>query len=74
MAFVKWGVDLKPADVKTTFAVDGIPIKGYVEILTQQRKAYTLIRKMLACLDDERDAVLIQEAHSLLARMGCGND
>lgn len=69
MAFVKWGVEYKPTTVSTQFAVDDVPLKPYAELLMERRRLVTLAHKLLACLDDERDVSLIQEAQSLLARI-----
>lgn len=67
MAFVKWGLD--SAAIKTQFSVDGVPLRQYKDMVDDQKRLVGLVGRMLACLDDERDASVIQEAHALLARI-----
>jgi hypothetical protein len=72
MSFVKWGIDSYP--VKTTFTVDGIPLKQYRDMLLERKAMLGMMRKLIACCDEERDGAIIQEARSLLARMGACDD
>lgn len=70
MAFVKWGVELKPTELVTTnLSVDGIPISQYLDMRHEAKNVIALVEKLLTCCDEERDAALIQEAHALLARI-----
>ena len=73
MSFVKWGVEMKPiGTAKAEVTVDGVPISQYLDMVAAQKSAVGLVEKMITCLDEERDAALIQEAHSLLARFKGG--
>ena len=70
MAFVKWGVELSPTEpVKATLSFNGLPIREYKDMVDDQKRLVGLVGRMLSCLDEERDAVVIQEAHALLARI-----
>lgn len=70
MAFVKWGVELKPTEpVKASLSIDGVSLRNYKDMVDDQKRLVTLVGRMLSCLDEERDASVIQEAHALLARI-----
>ena len=69
MAFVKWGVELSPTEpVKATLSFNGLPIREYKDMVDDQKRLVGLVGRMLSCLDEERDAAVIQEAHALLPR------
>lgn len=70
MAFVKWGVELKPTEpVKASLSIDGVSLRNYQDMVDDQKRLVTLVGRMLSCLDEERDAAVMQEAHALLARI-----
>lgn len=70
MAFVKWGVELSPTEpVKATLSFNGLPIREYKDMVNDQKRLVGLVGRMLSCLDEERDAAVMQEAHALLARI-----
>lgn len=70
MSFVKWGVEMKPIGTAVAeMTIDGVPIRTYTNMVEDHKKLVGLVGRMLSCLDDERDASVIQEAHALLARI-----
>ena len=70
MSFVKWRVELSPTQpVKASLSFNGLPLREYQAIVDDNKSLVGLVGRMLSCLDDERDASVIQEAHALLARM-----
>lgn len=70
MSFVKWGLEMKPiGTAKAEMTVDGVPIRTYTDMAEDQKRLVGLVGRMLSCLDEERDAAVMQEAHALLARI-----
>ena len=67
MAFVKWGLT-SPVSL-TEFSVDGVSLRQYKDMVDDQKRLVGLVGRMLSCLDEERDAAVMQEAHALLARI-----
>lgn len=70
MSFVRWGVEMKPIGTAVAeMTIDGVPIRTYTNMVDDHKRLVTLVSRMLSCLDEERDAAVIQEAHALLARI-----
>ena len=75
MAFVKWGFDYKSDEpMKTSMSIDGVPVRRFLDMADDRKRLIGLVEKLLTCCDEERDAAVMQEAHSLLERIKGGKE
>ena len=76
MSFVKWGVELKPAELpKSELTISGVPVKSYVDMARDRADLIRVVKRLLTVATDvdPETCAILNEAEDLLARMGENN-